>query len=79
VQNERRQKRHSRKRGHRTLGRICDREERYPALRGILAEGAFDEADDGSDPDDTVEFGLQRVLDGVEAFVLARSNQPESR
>jgi len=56
-----------------------DREERYPALRGILAEGAFDEADDGSDPDDTVEFGLQRVLDGVEAFVLARSNQPESR
>jgi AcrR family transcriptional regulator len=56
-----------------------DREERYPALRGILAEGAFDEAYDGSDPDDTVEFGLQRVLDGVEAFVLARSNQPDSR
>jgi AcrR family transcriptional regulator len=27
-----------------------DREERYPALRGILAEGAFDEADDGSAP-----------------------------
>lgn len=56
-----------------------DSEERYPALRGILAEGTFDEADDGSDPDETLEFGLQRVLDGVEAFVLARSNQPESR
>jgi hypothetical protein len=56
-----------------------DREERYPALRGILAEGAFDEADDDSDPDNTVEFGLKHVLDGVEAFVLARSNQPESR
>jgi AcrR family transcriptional regulator len=56
-----------------------EREERYPALRGILAEGTFEEPDEGSDPDDTVEFGLQRVLDGVEAFVLARSTQSESR
>ena len=47
--------------------------------RPLVNQAAFAEADDGSGPDDTVEFGLQRVLDGVEAFVLARSNQPESR
>jgi AcrR family transcriptional regulator len=56
-----------------------DSEERYPALRSILAEGAFDELEVGSGPDETVEFGLQRVLDGVEAFVRARSAQPDSR
>jgi AcrR family transcriptional regulator len=56
-----------------------DREDRYPALRGILAESAFDERDDGSGSEETVEFGLQRVLDGVEAFVRARSAQPDSR
>ena len=71
VQNERRQKRHSRKRGHRTLCRICDHEERWNEDQAL--------SDDGSGPDDTVEFGLQRVLDGVEALVLARSTQPESR
>jgi hypothetical protein len=71
VQNKSRQKRHSRKRGHRTLGRICDHEESWNEDQAL--------GDDGSDPDDTVEFGLQRVLDGVEAFVGARSNQPESR
>jgi AcrR family transcriptional regulator len=56
-----------------------DREERYPALRDILEEGAFDESDEGSGPDDAVEFGLQRVLDGIESFVLARATQSESR
>jgi hypothetical protein len=79
VQNQCRHKRHSRKHGLRSPGRICHGEERYPALRDILAEGTFEEPDEGSGPDETLEFGLQRVLDGVEAFVRARSTQPESR
>lgn len=55
-----------------------DHEDRYPALRGILAEGAFDEPDDASgDPEDTLEFGLRRILDGVEAFVRERSAWPD--
>jgi hypothetical protein len=58
-------------RGHRTLGRICDNEESWNEDQAL--------GDDGSCSDGTVEFGLQRVSDGVEAFVLARSNQPESR
>lgn len=45
--------------------------ERYPTLANIRDWGAFDEADDG------FEFGLQRILDGIEAFVRARSAQPD--
>jgi AcrR family transcriptional regulator len=56
-----------------------DREEHYPVLRDILAEGAFEEPDEGSGPDETLEFGLQRVLDGVEAFIQALSARPEGR
>jgi AcrR family transcriptional regulator len=49
------------------------RQERYPALRDILAEGAFGDPEGVSGPEDTLEFGLRRILDGVEAFVRERS------
>jgi hypothetical protein len=52
-----------------------DSEDRNPALGGILAEGSSDERDGGSGPEETVDFGLQRVLDRVEAFVRTRSNR----
>jgi AcrR family transcriptional regulator len=56
-----------------------DREERYPALGGILKQGAFEETDENLGTDETLEFGLQRLLDGVEVFIRAKSAQPERR
>ncbi|MER6568902.1 TetR/AcrR family transcriptional regulator C-terminal domain-containing protein [Streptomyces sp. NPDC001093] len=41
--------------------------DRYPALTKAVAEGAFDP--DGTDP---LEFGLARILDGVEALIAGR-------
>ncbi len=56
-----------------------DLAQRYPALARVKAAGGFD----GDDPDDagylevearrTFEFGLQRILDGVEALTQARA------
>ena len=43
--------------------------DRYPTLASVSSAWAFDETDAG------FEFGLQRVLDGIEAFVRARSAQ----
>ena len=43
--------------------------DRYPTLANIQDWGVFDEADAG------FEFGLQRILDGIETFVRARSGQ----
>ncbi|MGW2651118.1 TetR/AcrR family transcriptional regulator C-terminal domain-containing protein [Streptomyces sp. NPDC001393] len=40
--------------------------DRYPALTRAVAEGAFDP--DGTDP---LEFGLARILDGVDALIAA--------
>jgi AcrR family transcriptional regulator len=52
--------------------------ERYPtAARVGTAAGAAYEA--AYDPEHAFEFGLQRVLDGIEAFVQARSTQPGRR
>ena len=46
----------------------------YPMLAGILADAwAFEETDGG------FEFGLRRVLDGIEAFVRTRSAPPDRR
>jgi AcrR family transcriptional regulator len=42
---------------------------RFPTIAAIYATGAFD------DPLDPFEFGLQRVLDGIEATVLFRTVQ----
>jgi AcrR family transcriptional regulator len=46
---------------------------RYAALAGAAAAGGFDQPAKG-DPD-TFEFGLQRLLDGIEAFSRARRAQ----
>ena len=55
-----------------------DREGRYPTLRRILDTGAFGEVGDGGHAD-ALSFGLQRVLDGVEAFVARRGAELERR
>ena len=55
---------------------------RYPTLTRISEEQAFDQTDRPAGDDtpytvrealDTFEFGLQRVLDGVELFIASRS------
>jgi AcrR family transcriptional regulator len=42
---------------------------RYPAIHELLSEGAFAEDPEDYNPDAEFEFGLQRVLDGVDALV----------
>jgi AcrR family transcriptional regulator len=59
------------------LGMVFDAE-RYPtAARVGTAAGAAHGA--AYDPDQAFEFGLQRVLDGVEAFVRSRSARVNRR
>jgi hypothetical protein len=43
---------------------------RYPRSADVLTSGVFGEPD--SAPDEDFEFGLERVLDGIEAFVRRR-------
>ena len=47
---------------------------RYPALARITAAGVFELAE--NDPDVDFEFGLGRILDGVDALVQARLRGP---
>ena len=47
------------------LRRLTD-PERFPALHAALASEAFTRDDD---PDDEFTFGLERLLDGVDALV----------
>jgi AcrR family transcriptional regulator len=42
---------------------------RFPALAKFIAAGVFDVSDD---PDDEFVFGLDRILDGIEALVRTR-------
>ena len=42
---------------------------RFPALTAFIAAGVFDAADD---PDDEFIFGLDRILDGIEALIQPR-------
>ena len=51
------------------LARLTDAE-RFPALHAALASGVLDQDDD---PDDEFSFGLERVLDGIEALVRQRA------
>ncbi|MFE9068137.1 TetR/AcrR family transcriptional regulator C-terminal domain-containing protein [Streptomyces violaceusniger] len=53
----------------RLLERVTDAE-RFPAVTAALRTGEFG-APGG--PDDEFVFGLERILDGVEALVSARS------
>jgi AcrR family transcriptional regulator len=50
------------------LGQVVDAE-RFPALHAALRSEAFARDDD---PDDEFVFGLERVLDGIEALVSGR-------
>jgi len=49
------------------LRRLTD-PQRFPALTKFIASGVFDAADG---PDDEFIFGLDRILDGVEALIAA--------
>jgi AcrR family transcriptional regulator len=49
----------------RMLAKLAD-PQRFPAISRLVAAGVFDTADD---PDDEFTFGLERVLDGIEALV----------
>ncbi|MGP3943378.1 TetR/AcrR family transcriptional regulator [Streptomyces sp. 6N106] len=53
----------------RLLGKLTDAE-RFPAVTAALRAG---ELDTPGGPDDEFVFGLERILDGVEALVSARS------
>jgi AcrR family transcriptional regulator len=53
----------------RLLGRLTDAGQ-FPSLHAALASGVFDQDDD---PDDEFIFGLERVLDGIDALVRART------
>lgn len=55
----------------RQLRRVTDAK-RFPALHAALASGVLDRDDD---PDDEFAFGLERVLDGVDALVRARADR----
>jgi AcrR family transcriptional regulator len=54
----------------RTLARLID-PERFPALAELIAAGVFD-----SDDDDDFEFGLVRILDGIEALIDSGGRVP---
>ncbi len=52
--------------------------ERFPTVTRVGAEGGFDVAGDATEYNlafviDDFAFGLQRVLDGIEAFLSARA------
>jgi AcrR family transcriptional regulator len=55
--------------------------DRYPTATSVQQSGGFDPTGGGLDyllqhAVDSFEFGLQRVLDGIEAFIEERSAQP---
>lgn len=54
----------------RLLARLAD-PARFPALHAVIAEGVFDTPDA---PDEHFSFGLDRVLDGIEALIRARQS-----
>jgi hypothetical protein len=43
---------------------------RFPALHAVLDAGVFDAADD---PDEEFNFGLERILDGINTLIRARA------
>ncbi|MGC4813393.1 TetR/AcrR family transcriptional regulator [Micromonospora sp. DT228] len=53
----------------RLVARLID-PARFPALHRVLAAGVLDQDDD---PDDEFTFGLDRILDGVEALIQRRA------
>jgi AcrR family transcriptional regulator len=53
------------------------RDDRFPILKAILASGALDNAEE-DEPGESFAFGLQRMLDGIEAFIASRVAAPLS-
>lgn len=43
--------------------------ERFPTLAGIVREGVFDPVEQPGDIDVDLDFGVQRLLDGIDAYV----------
>jgi AcrR family transcriptional regulator len=60
--------------GYSSLLRRLTDAERFPSLHTVLDAGVFDVADD---PNDEFRFGLERILDGVQALVSRRSARGE--
>ena len=67
---------------HRAIGATGEFEsqlvtrERFPYLAPLVASGAYAESD-GEDEQDDFAFGLERILDGIAAYVAARrSGEP---
>ncbi|NRQ35609.1 TetR/AcrR family transcriptional regulator [Nonomuraea sp. NN258] len=58
------------------LAKLVD-PERYPALSAVVGEGAFEGADEWHQDDDFY-FGLDLLLDGVEALIARRAQPPDS-
>jgi AcrR family transcriptional regulator len=52
--------------GYSRLLRTLTDPDRFPALHALLAAGVFDRADP---PEKEFSFGLERMLDGIEAFI----------
>jgi hypothetical protein len=53
------------------LRQVID-ERRFPELTSVPATGVLDRADG---PDDEFDFGLDRILDGVDVLIRTRSGQ----
>lgn len=51
--------------------------DRFPTLSDIVASEVFEEPE--GDPNENLEFGLQRILDGIETFIQQRSDQPSQQ
>ncbi|MEN3304973.1 MAG: hypothetical protein V7603_1175 [Micromonosporaceae bacterium] len=51
------------------VGLLRQHSDRFPALTAAIADGAFGPSAEG----DPLEFGLQRVLDGIEVLISARA------
>jgi AcrR family transcriptional regulator len=56
----------------RLLAKLTD-PERFPALHAVIAAGVFDAPDE---PNAEFVFGLERVLDGIDALVRVRTRRP---
>jgi AcrR family transcriptional regulator len=59
--------------GYADLLRALAGADRFPALHAVLDAGVFDVADD---PDVEFSFGLERILDGVDALIRERERTP---
>jgi AcrR family transcriptional regulator len=58
-------------RGYSETLRALTAADRFPALHEVLNAGVFDRADP---PDDEFAFGLERILDGIEALIVSRNS-----